>query len=404
MDLQTSSTNDLKNLKKVIVKKEGITYEISTDRQIIDLLNLLLPLNFQSESNTEITGGLKNTKQNFIFQISQSDGVKIKSVFKDEYLSGKSDLEELKHPFFSETCIGKNKSNQKLIHIADENYKNIILESKEKAIVRMKSSLKIIEEYSSENRNESESKEASKPFIRRNSYSDNNKQNLTFDKTDKIMVFSPHPDDEILGACGLLYKCFNEGFDVKVVYMTSGKGGGEVNVRRQEAIEGIKKLGGEDNNLIFTNMPFYEKSDRKITDEDYKHASKIIDEEKPTSIFICSDIFDPNGTHRKCYDILLEIFNSRKYDNIKYYFYYSVWYWPKQNEYSHILPYDYETYKMKIYAMLEHKSQLVNKFMGGDPRPFYQRATARDGHYGALHKSDFCEVYYLINEHNNESN
>jgi len=97
---------------------------------------------------------------------------------------------------------------------------------------------------------------------------------------------------------------------------------------------------------------------------------------------------------------LLDLYKSKKFPDIKFYFYYSVWYWPKEDEYSHILPYKYETYKMKIYAMLEHKSQLANKFMEGDPRPFYQRATTRDGHYGQIHYSDFCEVYYLINTHN----
>ena len=60
------------------------------------------------------------------------------------------------------------------------------------------------------------------------------------------------------------------------------------------------------------------------------------------------------------------------------FFYYSVWYWPKEGQYSHVLPYDYNTYKSKIYAMLEHRSQLEQKFMGSDPRPFYQRATVRD--------------------------
>lgn len=400
MDLPTNSTDDMNNLKKMIVKKDGLTYEISTDRKIIDLLNLILPINNLSDLNLENIGGLKNTKQNFVFQISHSNGIKIKSIFKDEYLSGKSELEELKHPFFSESSIGKMHSNGNLIDITDENFDKVISENKERNLLRKNSGSKVLEQINFENRKNLDDN-LTKPIKKKNSLREIKPQNLTLEKTDKILVFSPHPDDEILGACGLLYKCYNEGYEIKVVYMTSGKGGGEVNVRRIEAIEGIKKLGGNENSLIFTNMPFYEKLDRKITEEDFEHACKIIEEEKPTSIFICSDIFDPNGTHRKCYDILLEIFNLKKYENIKFYFYYSVWYWPKQNEYSHILPYDYETYKMKIYAMLEHKSQLTNKFMGGDPRPFYQRATARDGHYGKMHNSDFCEVYYLINEHSN---
>ena len=211
------------------------------------------------------------------------------------------------------------------------------------------------------------------------------------------MVFTPHPDDEILGACGLLYKSFEKKLDIKVVYMTSGKGGGNADERKNEAISGIAKLGGERKDLIFSNLPFYTKKDRVVTEEDYNYVAKIIEENKPTSIFICADIFDPNGTHKKCFDVLMKLYSSGLYKDIKFYFYYSVWYWPKENEFSHILNYEFDTYRLKVYAMLEHKSQLVNGFMGEDPRPFYQRACARDGFYGAKYGSIYSEVYYLLN-------
>lgn len=341
---------DFKKENKLTIKKDGILYEISTDSKISELLEILLPNqdtynNLQNTNssfipNSQDNVNLKNTKQNFIFQLNQNNGLKIKKVCKDDYINGQSDLEELKHPFFS--------NSSKRVSSSNLNFSN------EKKI-------------------------------------------LNFSKEDKIIVFSPHPDDEILGACGLLYKCFTDKHNVKVVYMTSGKGAGNVDTRKDEAINGIKKLGGSEKDLIFTDMPFYERKDKKVTELDQKYAESIILQINPTNIFICSDIFDPHGTHKKCYDILLDIFYSGKFSDVKFYFYYSVWYWPKINEYSHILPYDYEAYKIKIYAMLEHKSQLANKVMGEDPRPFYQRATARDGHYGNIHNSDFCEIYYLIN-------
>ena len=223
------------------------------------------------------------------------------------------------------------------------------------------------------------------------------KQKLEISEDSNIVVFSPHPDDEILGASGLLHHCFQKQIKVKVVYMTSGKTAGDPFLRQNEAINGIKILGGSENNVSFINMPFYDKKDRLITNDDYEYIKGIIDELKPSDVFICADIFDPNNTHYKCYEILVNLLKGSEFDNVNKYFYYSVWYWPKENEYNYFLPYDYETYKMKIYAMLEHKSQLVNDFMGNDPRPFYQRATTRDKEFAKLNQGDFCEIYYKLN-------
>ena len=50
--------------------------------------------------------------------------------------------------------------------------------------------------------------------------------------------------------------------------------------------------------------------------------------------------------------------------------------------------------------MLEHQSQLMNEFMGNDPRPFYQRATTRDKYFGSIHNFDFCEIYYKLDNLN----
>ena len=242
----------------------------------------------------------------------------------------------------------------------------------------------------------------SHPFFSKGKYDDhknynlNEKKKLDLSKDDKIIVFTPHPDDEILGACTLLNKCFNEKIDLKIVYMTSGKGGGVIDERKIEAINGISKINGNSTNLIFSNAPFYSKNDRNITKDDFNCFKEIIEEINPNKIFICADTFDPNGTHRKCYDILLNIKEKNIYNNIDFYFYFSVWYWPKYNEFTHFLNYDFELHKLKIYAMLEHKSQLNNGFMGGDPRPFYQRACLRDRYFGLKLNYGFCELFYSI--------
>ncbi len=377
----------------ILIKINGKYYEISSDRKIIDLLNLLLK--FESGSDDPLSCK-KNYNENFVIQINHTSGIKIKSINRNEFLCGKSDLEEIKHPFFSDT---KNQSKKNLINITND-FCEKNLESFNKIDLNIENANNINNDFFLKN-HENSDKEL-KDIIKNDILTVKKKSILTLDKSDKILLFTPHPDDEILGACGLLYKCFNESYNIKIVYMTSGKGGGQSNVRKMEAIEGIKILGGTVENLIFSDIPFYDKKDRVVTDEDYDYVSKIIEEENPANIFICSDVFDPNKTHRKCYDVLMQIYNSKKYENMKYYFYYSVWYWPKPTEYSHILPYDYENYRVKICAMLEHKSQLLNQFMGDDPRPFYQRAITRDNYFGKIHNYNYCEIYLSVNDHFND--
>jgi LmbE family N-acetylglucosaminyl deacetylase len=283
-----------------------------------------------------------NKPEDYLFKYEPNNSDSLKIILKEELHNGKEDLEYLKkqHPFFS------NKENENFIK---ENYK------KEKLVL-----------------------------------------NLT--KEDKVMLFSPHPDDEILGGCRLLHFCYENDINIKCVYMTSGSGAGVTSVRQQESQKGIQKIGGNLDSLIFTDFPFYLTKERKISEKDEDYAREIINEHKPSHIFICADCFDPNRTHLKCYQILMNILYPKKeeFKDISVFFYYSVWYWPNEFEYSHYLPYNFSVYKKKVYAMLEHESQLVNQFMGNDPRPFYQRSMGRDTEFGKQHGCEYCEIFYKL--------
>jgi len=206
-------------------------------------------------------------------------------VRKDDLLNGKVDLKELQHPYFTSERFFKTKTEQ------------------------------------------------------------TTKTKLDLNKNDKILLFSPHPDDEVLGACGLLQKCYSEQIDVKVAYMTSGKTAGDPFLRQKEAINGISKIGGKEESLLFLNMPFYDRSDRVVTEEDYEYVRNVLRKYTPTAVYVCADLFDPNRTHKKCYEILLKILDeekSKEFEMISVFFYFSVWYWPEECEYTHILPYDFE--------------------------------------------------------------
>lgn len=222
------------------------------------------------------------------------------------------------------------------------------------------------------------------------------KQKISFDNSHKILLFSPHPDDEILGACALLHKSFTENININVVYLTSGKTAGNINIRQNEAKEGIKILNGKEENLLFANMPFYERKDRSINEDDYKYIKDIIKQYTPNVIFICADVFDPNKTHKKCFDVLTKVLLEKGYYDIDVYFYYSVWYTPNEDQYTHILPYDYNLYRLKVFAMLEHKSQMHTNYMGNNSLPFYVRGVMRDEKFGSLNDSNYCEVYYKL--------
>ena len=321
--------------KKITLKtKENNEIEFKTDPSVHDLIMGLLQHKLGKESSnygTEVTHS-----SDYIMRLDP-DTMEIKFISKEELINGKADLEELTHPYF-------NNLKKKNISKSNGN-KNIEI--------------------------------------------------LKLEKEDKILLFSPHPDDEILGACGLLYKSLSEKIDVKVIYMTSGKTAGGAETRQIEATNGIKLLGGTEENLIFTTFPFYDRKERNLELDDYEYARELLRTYLPTKVFICADIFDPNRTHKKCFDILTEVIKEEEFQKINAFFYYSVWYWPEENEFSHILPYDYVAYKMKIYAMLEHKSQIETKFMGSDPRPFYQRATARSSRLFILFICDFRMDIFL---------
>jgi len=229
--------------------------------------------------------------------------------------------------------------------------------------------------------------------------SENPKSVLEISNDEKVLLFTPHPDDEILGASALINSCITEKQMIdnfRIIYMTDGSGAGKSEVRKNEAIKGIQQLGGNEDYLIFDNFPFYSRKDRAVTEEDELHLIKLIERLNPTIVFICADCLDPNRTHQKCFFLLMKVL-SDKFKEIKVVFYYSIWYEPKENEYNYIIPYTYELYKLKILAMLEHKSQLQTNFMGDKIQPFYERATNRDTLYGQKNNQQFCELYYQLN-------
>ncbi len=189
---------------------------------------------------------------------------------------------------------------------------------------------------------------------------------------ERVIVFSPHPDDDVISMGGMLYKLVENDNDVDVAYMTNGSvavfdqdvrrhlrfvemsyntliedGGdklhdqieavhrmmdekkpGEVGdekvqqvkamIRYTEAIAAIEVMGLEAENARFLDMPFYRTGrvgKDPIGEEDIQIIYDLLEEVNPNHIFVAGDLSDPHGTHRMCYMAIrraLERYNANR--------------------------------------------------------------------------------------------
>ena len=201
---------------------------------------------------------------------------------------------------------------------------------------------------------------------------------------DKVVILSPHPDDDVIGMGGTM-ELFPNKKNVKIIYMTNGDGSlpdTEKGTRIKEALSSIKILGYERENIIEANLPFYENSKRNVTKKDFTKLRKILQTEKPNHIFICIDR-DPNGTHQKCFDIFNEL-NKNNYQDLKGLN--KIWYfmgaWGKLGEDDPgkkfkpncFVNLSNEVFLKKILSIKMHISQSPPVITNDDQRDFVQRA------------------------------
>ena len=199
----------------------------------------------------------------------------------------------------------------------------------------------------------------------------------------KILIFSPHPDDDVIGMAGTIYSLQNKS-NVTICYMTSGQNGvpkkfNDTLCREQEAKNAIQTLGLETSSALFLRLPFYEYS--KNTSYDFINDQKIcyqtILNKNPTDIFICADQ-DPNGTHKICFEILQNTFknnitNQNTIPNtINIWLYKGAWGHINNND-AISMPITKEIMNIKLISIKQHLSQYPPKFPGSDNRSFDER-------------------------------
>jgi glucosamine-6-phosphate deaminase len=265
----------------------------------------------------------------------------------------------------------------------------------------------------------------------------------------RVVVFSPHPDDDVISMGGTIRRLVQQGHDVHICYETSGNiaVGDEEVTRFMHFINGFNQLfnaDGDDviknkykeikqffaqkregdfdsrdiltikglirrgeartactyNNIPldhvhFLDLPFYESGRVEklpMTEEDVMIIRQVLDEVKPHQIYVAGDLADPHGTHRKCTDAVLAAIDWAKQDGAEWlndcrvWMYRGAWAeWEIENI-EMCVPMSPEELRAKRNSILKHSSQMESApYLGNDERLFWQRAEDRNRATAALY-------------------
>ena len=270
-----------------------------------------------------------------------------------------------------------------------------------------------------------------------------------FPKT--VLIFSPHPDDDVISMGGTFIRLVSQGHNVHVAYETSGnvavhddvvlqhmdcafqlgfadkfdevkklvdsKIPGEPEprallemkgaIRRSEARGAVRSFGLNDNtNAHFLNLPFYESGGIKKnprTQVDVDIIKKLMNELKPDMIFMAGDLADPHGTHRVCTEAALEALEQLKEEGAAWtaqthvWLYRGAWMEWELGRVDMAVPLSPDEVVKKRHAIFRHLSQKdIVPFPGEDPREFWQRAEERTSNTARLYDQLGMAEYQAI--------
>jgi glucosamine-6-phosphate deaminase len=258
-------------------------------------------------------------------------------------------------------------------------------------------------------------------------------------KNKRVLIFSPHPDDDIISMGGTFIRLHEQGHQVHVGYQTSGniavsdefvarfidfaigfddifsidkskatqlmkeaqqflqaKKPSDIDtpdiraikglIRRCEAKATCRYVGINEDHIHFMNLPFYETGKIEKNDpgeEDVRITMDLIRAIKPHQIYAAGDLADPHGTHKVCLDIVVEALSRLKQEP----FMKDCWVWLYRGAWQEFDIYDIDMavpmspdqVLQKRHGIFIHQSQKDSvPFQGGDAREFWQRAEARN--------------------------
>ncbi|MDP8233941.1 MAG: PIG-L family deacetylase [Candidatus Saelkia tenebricola] len=198
----------------------------------------------------------------------------------------------------------------------------------------------------------------------------------------KIIIFSPHPDDEVIGMGIGIRKIAERGGIFKVAYLTDGERGVSGNgsdlkkkkIRRREAIKACSILGVREKDLEFLDLPFYKT--RVPDSEDVEVVYDLLTTFMPDVVFVCIDK-DPNSTHKKAAQIIDEALIQYDIKSIIY-CYKSVWEDYNPAEVNFCVEFDEPLMELKLLALGEYQSQFKNPDFNTGSQGLLQRVRERD--------------------------
>ncbi|HKP32251.1 MAG TPA: glucosamine-6-phosphate deaminase [Chitinophagaceae bacterium] len=257
----------------------------------------------------------------------------------------------------------------------------------------------------------------------------------------RVVIFSPHPDDDIISMGGTFQRLHDQGHDVHVAYQTSGNiavtdefvtrfldfavGFEEISgidtsksskilanakqfldqkksnqidtseirsikglIRRCEAKATCRYVGIKEENIHFLNLPFYETGaieKKPMGEEDVVITMKLLNKIKPNQVYAAGDLADPHGTHKVCLDIIFESMRRLKAAGEKWvndcwvWMYKGAWQEWNIEEIEMAIPMSPGQVLQKRFGIFIHQSQKdMVPFQGTDSREFWQRAEDRN--------------------------
>ena len=258
----------------------------------------------------------------------------------------------------------------------------------------------------------------------------------------RVIVFSPHPDDDVISMGGTIRRLVQQKHEVHVAYETSGNiaVGDEEVTRFMHFINGFNQIFADSkdsviskkyqeikeffahkkesdfdtrdiltikglirrgeartactfneiplNHVHFLDLPFYESGKIEklpMTEKDVEIVRALLQEVKPHQIYVAGDLADPHGTHKKCTDAVLAAIDEEKkagaewLKDCRIWMYRGAWAeWEIENI-EMCVPLSPEELRAKRNSILKHQSQMESApFLGNDERLFWQRAEDRN--------------------------
>lgn len=262
----------------------------------------------------------------------------------------------------------------------------------------------------------------------------------------RVVVFSPHPDDDVISMGGTLARLSQHGHELHVAYQVSGniavfdddairfldfvrdyshiyntgiqqsdeiyrrayqtlknKKPGEVDppevqqvkgaIRRGEAKAACRFVNIPEDRIHFLDLPFYETGTVKkkpVGPEDVKIIANLLQQVKPHQIYAAGDLSDPHGTHRVCFQAIIlalkQLKNEAWMKDCRVWLYRGAWQEWDVADAEMAVPLSPEEALIKRMAIFKHQSQKDRPlFPGTDPREFWQRAEQRNQATAAMY-------------------